>query len=104
MDCIELMHKKLDLANQVSKVFICLTGTLEPAWHFTKYILQMIGDMVTGTVSPKVVRILSCTLLPVVLADSLLDNTSYLVSRLAAVNEDVDIPQGDATLEIKSLL
>ena len=64
----------------------------------------MIGDMVTGTVSPKVVRILSCTLLPVVLADYLLDNTSHLVSRLAAVNEDVDIPQGDATLEIKSLL
>ena len=64
----------------------------------------MIGDMVTGTVSSKVVRILSCTLLPVVLADSLLDDTSHLVSRLAAVNEDVDIPQGDATLEIKSLL
>ena len=64
----------------------------------------MIGDMVTGTVSPEVVRIFSCTLPPVVLADSLLDNTSHLVSRLAAVNEDVDIPQGDATLEIKSLL
>ena len=64
----------------------------------------MIGDMVTGTVSPKVVRILSCTLLPVVLADSLLDDSSDLVSRLASVDEDVYIPQGDAALEIQSLL
>ena len=58
----------------------------------------------TGTVSPKVVRILSCTLLPVVLADSLLDDSSDLVSRIASVDEDVYIPQGDAALEIQSLL
>ena len=64
----------------------------------------MIGDMVTGTVSPEVVRIFSCTLSPVVLADSLLDDSSHLVSRLATVDEDVDIPQCDSTLEVKSLL
>ena len=64
----------------------------------------MIGDMVTGTVSPEVVRIFSCTLPPVVLADSLLDDSSDLVSRLASVDEDVYIPQGDAALEIQSLL
>ena len=51
-----------------------------------------------------IIRILSGRLLPGVLADSLLDDSSHLVSRLASVNEDVDIPQGDSTLEVKSLL
>ena len=51
-----------------------------------------------------IIRILSGRLLPVVLADSLLDDSSHLVSRLASVDEDVDIPQGDSTLEVKSLL
>ena len=58
----------------------------------------------TRSESRMIVRILSGRLLPVVLADSLLDDSSDLVSRLAAVDEDVDIPQGDSTLEVKSLL
>ena len=41
---------------------------------------------------------------PIVLTDSLLDDSSDLVSRLASVDEDVYIPQGDAALEIQSLL
>ena len=63
----------------------------------------MIGDMVTGTVSPEVVRIFSCTLPPVVLADSLLDDSSHFVSRLATVDEDINVPQGYAALEVESL-
>ena len=63
----------------------------------------MIGDMVTGTVSPEVIRIFSCTLSPVVLADSLLDDSSHLVSCLAAVDEDINFPQGYAALEVESL-
>ena len=58
----------------------------------------------TRSESRMIVRILSGRLLPVVLADSLLDDSSHLVSRLASVDEDVDIPQGDSTLEVKSLL
>ena len=58
----------------------------------------------TRSESRMIIRILSGRLLPVVLADSLLDDSSHLVSRLASVDEDVDIPQGDSTLEVKSLL
>ena len=58
----------------------------------------------TRSESRMIVRILSGRLLPVVLADSLLDDSSHLVSRLATVDEDVDIPQCDSTLEVKSLL
>ena len=57
----------------------------------------------TGTVSPEVVRIFSCTLSPLLLADSLLDDASHLVSRLAAVDEDINFPQGYAALEVESL-
>ena len=64
----------------------------------------MIRRMMTRSESRMIVRILSGRLLPVVLADSLLDDSSDLVSRLATVDEDVDIPQGDAALEIQSLL
>lgn len=64
----------------------------------------MIRRMMTRSESRMIVRILSGRLLPVVLADSLLDDSSDLVSRLASVDEDVYIPQGDAALEIKSLL
>ena len=64
----------------------------------------MIRRMMTRSESRMIVRILSGRLLPVVLADSLLDDSSDLVSRLASVDEDVDIPQGDSALEVKSLL
>ena len=64
----------------------------------------MIRRMMTRSESRMIVRILSGRLLPVVLADSLLDDSSDLVSRLASVDEDVYIPQGDAALEIQSLL
>ena len=58
----------------------------------------------TRSESRMIIRILSGRLLPVVLADSLLNDSSHLVSRLASVDEDVDIPQSDSTLEVKSLL
>ena len=64
----------------------------------------MIRCVMTRSESRMIIRILSGRLLPVVLADSLLDDSSHLVSRLASVDEDVNIPQGDSTLEVESLL
>lgn len=58
----------------------------------------------TRSESRMIIRILSGRLLPIVLADSLLNDSSHLVSRLASIDEDVNIPQGDSTLEVESLL
>ena len=83
---------------------VCLAGEGESTRDIAEDVLHMIRRMMTRSESRMIVRILSGRLLPVVLADSLLDDSSDLVSRLAAVDEDVDIPQGDSTLEVKSLL
>ena len=82
---------------------IWLTREAETARHLSVYVLQVVGHMMTCPISTVIVPTLAGRLLPVILTDSLLHNSSHLLSRLAPVDEDVHISKGYAVLEVKSL-
>ena len=64
----------------------------------------MIRDVVARSESRVVVRMLSRSISPVALADSLLDDSSHLISSLAPVDKYINFLKCHSALEIKSLL
>ena len=82
---------------------IWLTREAETARHLSVYVLQVVGHMMTCPISAMIVPTLAGRLLPVILADSLLHDSSHLLSRLSSIDEDVHISKGYAVLEVKSL-
>ena len=82
---------------------IWLTREAETARHFSVYVLQVVGHMMTCPISAMIVPALAGGLLPIILADSLLHDSSHLLSSLASIDEDIHISKGYAVLEVKPL-
>lgn len=82
---------------------IWLTREAETARHLSVYVLQVVGHMMTCPISAMIVPALAGRLLPIILADSLLHDSSHLLSRLASIDEDIHVSEGDPILEVKSL-
>ena len=80
-----------------------LARIAESARYLSVYVLQVIGHMMTCSIPAVIIRVLAACLLPITLTHSLLYDTSYLVSCLATVDEDIHFSEGYPILEVKSL-
>ena len=83
----------------ICKILTCYPESL---WYGPIDVLELVGNMMSYIVSVHI-SFASAGGVPIILRYSLLDNSSYHVSCLASIDEDVHIAESESILEIQLL-